>query len=107
MSDPTKSDYKGLITLPWSGGFAYHQFDVYFEWTGGVPHMMHFLFDPKILSLKYLFLDEDDIFTHVESINPYSFTDADFAPYNSCKKNTEKPMNVFSKMIKSQSLMMF
>ncbi len=58
--------------------------------------IVHFLFDPKTLSLKYLFFNGSDLFSHVESINPYSFTNADFASYDNCKGYPKNPKNEFA-----------
>ena len=102
MNNPLLSDYKGLIALPWTGGFAYHQFDVYFT-DSGVQHVMHFFFEPENLILKYLYKDNNEVVSKVETINPFQFENFDFAPYKSCKDYPWKTNDDLSKIIKPKN----
>ena len=75
----------GLNSLPWTGSFTYHHFDVISTYPNGASDTMEFYFSPQTLSLKYWKLKGESIYLHIdEDFIEKSFTDADFAKIDNC-----------------------
>ncbi|TNV75800.1 hypothetical protein FGO68_gene15248 [Halteria grandinella] len=84
------STYKGMTALPWTGGFQLHWFVMRAVDAQGKEIIENLYFCPKSLNFKYLIIEgAPEIFYSENGFVEMEFTDADFAPWESCSSVNE------------------